>query len=325
MKEAQPMNLLFAIIPFLFEDASKMTYEFIKHIEGTMLKTFVVTINHRELHFHSDMEILMVLKGSVVINDLNTRHLLEKNDIFIINRNQLHSLSCTNEPNLLMVIQFDLGFCKKYYPKIGRIFFTQGHIKKQNSFECWKTLKQSMIDIITCHTEKKEGYALQMMSILNHLLFAMLNQESHIELDEAAAASRSRITKRLGRIIEYISENFMNQITLQSIAEQNNLNMYYLSHFIKTHLGMSFRDYLNRVRFEHAELLLISTDLSNIDICLECGFSDYKYLKKAFRAEYGCTPDEFRKKAKRVQTHVEENSEQHIIMEAGKALKEISK
>jgi AraC-type DNA-binding domain-containing proteins len=301
-----------------------MTYEFIKHIEGTMLKTFVVTINHRELHFHSDIEILMVLKGSVTINDLNTRYLLEKDDVFIINRNQLHSLSCTKDSNLLMVIQFDLDFCKKYYPKINRIFFTQNQIKKQNDYEYWKTLKQGMVDIITCHKKKKEGYSLEMMSILNHLLFSMLNQGSYTELDEAEAASRSRIMKRLGTIIEYVNENFTTQITLKSIAAERNINMYYLSHFIKKHLGMSFRDYLNRVRLERAELLLISTGLSNIDICLECGFSDYKYLKQAFLEEYGCTPDVFRKKAKHIKTYVNEESEQHIIMEADKALKEIS-
>ena len=301
-----------------------MNYEFIKHIEGTVLKTFVVTINQRELHFHNDIEILMVLKGSVYIDDGTKRYLLCRDDIFIINRNELHSLTRSSESNLLMVIQFNSNFCKKYYPKINRIKFSQKHIENKNSAEYWNILKQGMLDIITCQTEKKEGYAIEMMSVLNHMLFGMVNHDAFIELNEKTAASENRNMKRLSNIIEYVQENFMNQISLKDIAQKSNSNMYYLSHFIKSNLGISFREYLNRLRLERSEQLLIYTNLKPLDICMECGFSDYKYLKKAFAAEFGCTPDEYRKKNQNLQEYVAENSEQHIIMEAGNALKEFS-
>ncbi len=300
-----------------------MDYEFIKHIEGTVLKTFVVQINQRELHFHNDIEILMVLKGSVYIDDGTKRYLLARDDIFILNRNELHSLARTGEPNLLMVIQFDLGFCKKYYPKISRIKFTNKHIENKTETGYWNTLKQGMLDIIKCHTDKKEGYAIQMMSVLNHILFCMVNHDEFIELDEKTAASANRNMKRLGNIIEFVQENYMNQITLKDIAQKGNSNMYYLSHFIKSNLGISFREYLNRLRLERAEQLLICTNLKPLDICMECGFSDYKYLKKAFLSEYGCTIDEYRRKNQTSAVNVAESSEQHIIMEASNALKEI--
>jgi AraC-like DNA-binding protein len=302
-----------------------MNYEFIKHIEGTVLKTFVVTINQRELHFHNDIEILMVLKGSVYIDDGAKRYLLARDDIFVINRNELHSLTRTQESNLLMVIQFDLNFCKKYYPKINRIKFAKKHIENKNSPEYWNILKQGMLDIITCHTEKKEGYAIEMMSVLNHMLFGMINHDPFIELDEKTAASENRHMKRLSDIIEFIQENYMNQISLKDIAQKENTSMYYLSHFIKTNLGISFREYLNRLRLERAEQLLIYTNLKPLDICMECGFSDYKYLKKAFASEFDCTIDEYRKKNRRAAVNIAESSEQHIIMEASNALKEIKK
>ena len=105
-----------------------MEYEFIKHISGTSLKTFVVSINWRELHFHNDMEIFLVLKGSVNIDDGQQRHLLKRNDIFISNRNAIHSLRRTQEENLLMVLQLDPLLCKKYYPRIAHVRFTKRHI-----------------------------------------------------------------------------------------------------------------------------------------------------------------------------------------------------
>ena len=55
-----------------------MEYEFIKHIAGTGLKTFVVAINWRELHFHNDMELLLVLDGSISMDDGKQRYTLKK-------------------------------------------------------------------------------------------------------------------------------------------------------------------------------------------------------------------------------------------------------
>ena len=32
-----------------------------------------------------------------------------------------------------------------------------------------------------------------------------------------------------------------------------------------------------------------------IDACISCRFSDYRYLYRAFRENYNCTPNEYRK------------------------------
>jgi AraC-like DNA-binding protein len=66
-------------------------------------------------------------------------------------------------------------------------------------------------------------------------------------------------------------------------------------HFIKDNLGMSFQQYLNKVRIKNAEHMIAGTDKSNLDICIACGFSDDRYLRKAFVAEYGCTPAQYKK------------------------------
>ena len=297
-----------------------MEYEFIKHISGTSLKTFVVSINWRELHFHNDMEIFLVLKGSVNIDDGQQRHLLKRNDIFISNRNAIHSLRRTQEENLLMVLQLDPLLCKKYYPRIAHVRFTKRHILRESSPEYWEMFRTCMEKIVACYCKKEEGYALELVSILNHMLFRMLGHDDYTVLDEKTAAAENRNMDRLQRIIEFMRENYMYPITLKEIAERENLDMYYLSHFIKTHLGISFQNYLNRMRGEKAEYLLLHTDLSHIDICMECGFSDYKYLNKVFLKEFGCTPGEYRKKYRIDSVQITEENEQHTVMDVNRAL-----
>lgn len=298
-----------------------MEYEFIKHIAGTGLKTFVVAINWRELHFHNDMELLLVLDGSVSMDDGKQRYILKKNDIFLSNKNAIHSLRRTHEDNLLMVIQFDPNLCKEYYPKIPRVRFSQNHIKKDSDGQYWEMLYRCMREIVSCYSKKHDGFAIEMMSILNHMLFCMLQNDQYTILDEKTAAAENRNMERLRRVIEFVRGNYMYPITLKEIAEKEKLDMCYLSHFIKAHLGISFQNYLNRMRVEKAEYLLLHTDLSHIDICMECGFSDYKYLNKTFEKGFGCSPADYREKYRTCSMRVDEQNEQHIVMEVSRAFR----
>ncbi|HBA50752.1 MAG TPA: hypothetical protein DCZ91_23735 [Lachnospiraceae bacterium] len=72
--------------------------------------------------------------------------------------------------------------------------------------------------------------------------------------------------------------------------------MYHLSHFIKKMLGISFQEYLNNVRFEHALQLVRHSDFNILDVCLETGFSSSRYLNQMFEKKLGCTVKEYRKR-----------------------------
>ena len=61
---------------------------------------------------------------------------------------------------------------------------------------------------------------------------------------------------------------------------------------------MSFQEYVTLLRFEKARYLIAQTDLSLTDICVTCGFSDYRYLSQIFVKKTGMTPKEFRKTGK---------------------------
>jgi len=126
---------------------------------------------------------------------------------------------------------------------------------------------------------------------------------------------QERQMKRLSRIVDYIHENYKSKLSLKDLAASENLDMYYLSHFIHDSLGISFQQYLTKVRLEKAADLMFKSNSSKIDICLETGFSDYRYLSKAFQKEYGCSPAEYKKHSVNDRMHVNnpENDDQHIV------------
>jgi len=128
----------------------------------------------------------------------------------------------------------------------------------------------------------------------------------------------SRNLHRLSRITSAIQDRYADGITLEEIARQEGISKHYASHFIHKHLGLSFRQYVRRLRLEKAVDLLLRTDKKKLDICLESGFSDYRYLCRAFAGEYGCTPAAFREKHKAVRHRAQRADEafhdQYIII-----------
>lgn len=101
----------------------------------------------------------------------------------------------------------------------------------------------------------------------------------------------SRVIKNA---VDYIAHHFPEEITLASVAEEYHVNASYLSMLFRQVTGMTFKEYLNRVRVEEAERLLTNTDYPIIDIAVACGYRDQSYFTKVFKKYTGLTPRQYR-------------------------------
>gem|GEM_PF-1891840 len=95
--------------------------------------------------------------------------------------------------------------------------------------------------------------------------------------------------------IDYIRQNFQNNITLQDVGEYLSISPNYLSHMFKEEVGQNYSDYLNEVRMKRAEELLLFENLKFYEIANRCGFSDSGYFTKAFKKFTGLTPSQYRR------------------------------
>lgn len=62
------------------------------------------------------------------------------------------------------------------------------------------------------------------------------------------------------------------------------------------HLGMSPTDYINRIRMEHAAMLLGEGRQSIEGVAADCGISNLSYFYRLFRQHYGTTPLAYKKR-----------------------------
>jgi len=93
----------------------------------------------------------------------------------------------------------------------------------------------------------------------------------------------------------YIKKNFNKDLTVDEIAKHIQKNSNYFSHLFKKEFGISFCEYLNKIRINEAKNLFNTTNLLAYEIADKVGFKDYKYFTQVFKKLEGYAPSKFRK------------------------------
>ena len=137
-----------------------------------------------------------------------------------------------------------------------------------------------------------QAVSFQELSILASNLIESITQA----VASSAYSGNSQIIKLA---IQNINENFKNKISLKTVADHLHTNPSYLSTLFKQEMGMTFTDYLNQIRINRSCELLADTNLSLIDISIQCGFDGQSYFTKVFRKIKGSTPKDYRKNCSR--------------------------
>lgn len=97
------------------------------------------------------------------------------------------------------------------------------------------------------------------------------------------------------KVIEYIIENYHNDITMAATAEIFNMSESSLSKKFKAFTGLRFREHLINVRTHAAADLLVNTSLSITEIADKCGFADSNTMGGTFKKIMGEAPGSYRK------------------------------
>jgi len=92
----------------------------------------------------------------------------------------------------------------------------------------------------------------------------------------------------------YIESHYARSISLEDVANQIQLSPYYFSKVFKERMGMTYIDYLTKIRIEQAKLLMRSTDKSQKEICFEVGYRDPNYFSRVFKKWTHMSPTEYR-------------------------------
>ncbi len=245
-------------------------------------------------HWHKEYELIHIIEGSFSLTADGNTFLLNKGDVAVISPGVLHGGTPHNaiyeclvfSPDAItlntkeeykkrrlipkhITVNFDL---KEFAPKI-----------KPHILAAFETVKTS-----------KSGFELNFYcEILS--LFSIIMDNGLFEKRGDLKASRVSKLIPLENVINYIEENFSQQISLEDMAKSAGFSRKYFSEYFKKLIGKSPGEYLNSYRIERAADMLLNTDLSVTEIAFSCGFNDLSYFIKTFKDLKFATPGKYRK------------------------------
>ncbi|MBQ9911320.1 MAG: helix-turn-helix transcriptional regulator [Lachnospiraceae bacterium] len=287
----------------------EMAQELIRYDRVRHINAHISEVRFLNEHKIGAFEISYVLRGEGQCRQGELTHDVKEGMLILTNPYEPHSYaSVSDKPMVLLTVQIHRLFVRRYIDCVPKLVFNGPAINdlpKEQYDEVVRLLLQTAVSFFDDEQEypfDTLGYAVRLMGKLVSCL------EWKME-DRADSTEKELQKNRARRLIDYIDENYRQKITLTELADMEGITPTYLSHFFKKTFGVSFQQYLSMQRFEKALVLMNDRSINMVDICLNCGFSDSRYLETACRRAFGCSVAEYRSRLSSSKNSEEEAGE----------------
>lgn len=245
-------------------------------------------------HWHTEYEIINILKGKFPIVVNNEKILLQKGDIVFIQAGIFHGgnpIDCTYE-----CVVFDMNLLlKQNHACTKQIQDIINHTKIIKP-----KLPNAINELTTCCSflfeslkQKKFGYELIAQGSLYHLLGILL--QNNLFTNNKVFKRNAEKILQLKRVLSIIENNYSDQLTLCDLSKACGMTPKYFCRFFSQMTNKTPIEYLNYYRIEVACEQLLTSDLSVTEVALNCGFNDLSYFIKTFKKHKKLTPKQYLK------------------------------
>jgi AraC-like DNA-binding protein len=105
--------------------------------------------------------------------------------------------------------------------------------------------------------------------------------------EELPAVARARV---------YIADRYADELSLGEVAQSVNMSAFYFCKTFKKATGMTFTEYLARVRVEKVRNLLLNPHKRVSEAAYEAGFQSLSQFNRVFRRIAGESPTTYRER-----------------------------
>lgn len=263
----------------------------------------VVEFRHRDFfaHRHADFEISCVLCGQGLYCLRDGAVTIGAGDVFVFGSNQVHCITENDpdDPITLFNVQFEprmlwsptIGLARRSYLPLFR-----GKCERLAGNEdllravCAKlgVLRQESI-------ERTAGYDIMIRACLDEIL-TLLMRASPLSASAGGQCDRRENLFGMERAMAYIDAHLDAPMTLFEIAAYCGFSRTYFSTLFKALNGLTPWEHITLRRIDKSVALLLSTDLSVLEIAGRCGYDNLSNFNRMFVRAMGTSPAAYRKK-----------------------------
>ena len=293
--------------------------EFGPHIP---LKIFIHKLGSVSKHWHSSLELLMVLEGNISITVDGETWQLKDEDVILINSNSIHEIHSENGA-VMIAVQIKLSLFNQFQTDLTSIVF-DCNSATTHDFKRYANIRFAIASLIQANSYHSDGTDYMNYSLSYYLVSQLL--ENFKSNASETLQKQQKYMERLTRIINFINEHYAENFSLSDLAAMENLSVPYLSQFFDKYMGVKFIQYYTGIKLEHAVSDLISTKDSIETIAMRNGFTESHAFIRAFKKQYQMLPSAFRKQqAQNPTLTAHANDINYLLLEPSNYLQALTK
>ncbi len=224
-------------------------------------------------HFHKNYEFIYVLTGTASVRIGDKHFKIKRSETVLIGQNTIHSFK-VDKTSKIWVGVFSPDFISLFAKRnSGKIF---------SPFSCDESTEEFLCKNLFINGESD-------IYILKSALYALCSQCKK----NAYVLDISQANDIGNEILNYISENYQNDINLESVSKKFGYEPHYFSKLFHDMFAVNFKDMINTLRFEKACELLEKSKLPVTEIALASGFKSIRSFNRIFKDLSGKTPKEY--------------------------------
>lgn len=253
-------------------------------------------------HYHDFVEVVFILNGLGTQVLEGNEYQVSAGDVFVLQGHQRHYFKDAGHVEIVNLMFDGINTPGLISAKIRQLegykalFILEPRYRGTHHFKNMLRLTRNELAAIEVilntmfheQQHQQEGYELILAHRLEELVILLSRHYSSIE------TGRANVLVRIGQVIDYIENNFQENITILALSEKACMSKRNFMRIFKGAVGMSPISYLSQVRLQKARMMLRESNDQIAIISLKCGFTNSNYFIKCFKKSYGVTPFKFR-------------------------------
>ena len=243
------------------------------------------------LHWHRSMELSYILKGQVSYEVNGRRFIAREQDIVLVNSSDVHGCTTNYEGESEMIcILFPYDFLKMNMPD-----FNDYRYEIRRGTEAYDYIREAFEEIHPIFRDRAQNplYQIKLNGFFFSILY-MIFKECKVPKQVPGSIISQKHLERCTEILDYIDAHYMENLSLETLADQFSMSREHMSRTFKNCMATTFKKHLTSIRLHHAYQDLLTSDLPITQIALDNGFSDARAFTSAFRSYYNETPQKYR-------------------------------
>ena len=233
-------------------------------------------------HWHTYYEIVLYLncRGKCILNGENYE--IKGDCIYFLTPQDFHKINTEYNENSQSVI---ISFSEKSIENSTLYKLFSG---PRILYDVPDELSKKIIEMHSRFNGKGLYFKEYLKSLLNCILLDIASDSNEI------AGNSEHLSPAIHSIITYMHQTPNSGISLKDAAKKVGLTPTYFSSLFHSEVGQSFMSYKSGIQLAYSKRLLEETELSVLEVALECGYGSVSQFHRAFKNLTGITPKEYR-------------------------------